>query len=105
MALFFFVLTHGRLGDGPDAYRELLPDALIKDPTGLYPLWFDLRGYRSRTGWGRVFRSALDRKIRAESGSWNKVRIYDEERFRLAARVLSVRVRVPVIVIGHSGRR
>jgi WD40 repeat protein len=92
MALFFFVLTHGRLGDGPDAYRELLPDALIKDPTGLYPLWFDLRGYRSRTGWGRVFRSALDRKIRAESGSWNKVRIYDEERFRLAARVLSVRV-------------
>jgi len=89
----FFVLTHGQLGDGPEAYRKLLPEALIKDATGLYPLYFDLRGYRSEIGWRRLFRFTHDQEIWAESRGWDRGRLYDEERFQLAARVLSLRIR------------
>jgi WD40 repeat protein len=97
----FFVLTHGQLGNylgenGSTAYRKaaenLLPDALTRDRRGLNELWFDLRGYHSRSGWRRWRRSLLARTLRAESRKWNIVRDYNEERFKLATQILALRL-------------
>jgi WD40 repeat protein len=94
----YFVLTHGQLEE--DAQKQilidkLLPNALAHNRVGMSPIWFDLRGYYSKPNWG-FRRSAVDRKIRAEFFDWAKVRDYDEERFRLAAHILSHRVDQPL---------
>ena len=99
----FFVLTHGQVSEnagrklGDDAGQknsvsDSLPNALALDRAGLSELWFDLRGHYVRAGWRRFRRSLLDRKLSAESSNWNKVRIYSEERFRLATQILALRL-------------
>jgi len=59
------------------------------------PVWFDLRGYYSRRAWPRPARK-IKRELRSESGTWIKVRDYEEERFRLAAQILSHKVAKPI---------
>jgi WD40 repeat protein len=95
----YFVLTHGQL-DLDSARRvvieKLLPRTLINDRSGLSPIFFDLRGYYRKFTWGRPVRSAFELKVRHEAPTWIKMRDYEEERFRLAAHILSLKCAQPL---------
>jgi hypothetical protein len=88
----YFVLTHGQLNvdsKGDVLLEGVYPRALA-NKNGMSPFWFDLRGYYRKAAWHRPLQSAFERKARRESSAWIKVRDYDEERFRLAAHILSL---------------
>jgi WD40 repeat protein len=90
----YFVLTHGQLEvstNGVVIVEKALPRALADDQGGVSPVWFDLRGYYYNSSWYRPFQSARERKVQRESRAWIKVRDYEEERFRLAAHILSIK--------------
>jgi hypothetical protein len=95
----YFALTHG---DVPlDAQKRpildaVMPPELVKRGGAANEIWFDLRGFyeqrRSLFSWGGRFqREALRR-----SSEWLSVRIYAEERFRLATQILSEKLGRPL---------
>lgn len=91
----YLAITHGQLHVGPyDQFnlQNVTPLALQDSDASVSPIWFDLRGYYSRRAWPRTLGRKLEREVRRDSGTWIKVRDYEEERFRLAAQILAHRV-------------
>ena len=89
-----FALTHGQIkldAHGNVVYEHLLPNVLINDPTGLSPVWFDLREYHRTSFWIRPPRSDFERNVRRQSRTWLKVRDFGEERLRLVTQLISDR--------------
>jgi WD40 repeat protein len=90
----YFALTHGQIklnAHGDVIYEHLLPNVLINDPTGLSPVWFDLREYHRTSFLLRPPRSDFERSMRQLSRAWLKVRDFEEERLRLVTQLISDR--------------
>src|SRR5262249_16417474 len=96
----YFALTHGDLrkdAQGRPILSEVMPQELAGRGGGANPIWFDLRGFYAQRTWTVRSRSGSQHELRREAIRWHSVRDYAEERFRLAAQILSEKVSYPVI--------
>src|SRR5262249_41453850 len=91
----YFALTHGHLpkdAQGRPILTEVMPQELARRGGGANRIWFDLRGFYAQRAWTALLRSGYQRELRREASQWLSVRDYAEERFRLAAQILSEKV-------------